>query len=108
MASEVRSEVATLDPIIAQLRRDGTARLRFSQPTIEFLEQQAIRLKLPVEEMLTQAVGLFVVAVEAQARGEQVCLLNDDLEIVSEIGAIGAMTDEDEEELATLASRDDQ
>ena len=78
------------DPVASQLERDGTARLRFSRPTIDFLEELSIRLNTPVADLLTQAVGLFIVAVDAQARGERVCLVDDDLDILGEIAGFGA------------------
>ena len=88
MASEARSSVARVDrgdPVAAQLRRDGTARLRFSRPLIELLDELSTRLNTPVAELITQSVTLLKVAADAQARGESVCLLDDDLEIVAEI-----------------------
>jgi len=93
MASDVRSKVARLDrddPVAARMKREGEARLRISPPMLDLLDELSIQLNLPMADVLVQAVGLLKVAVDAQARGEQLCLLDDDLDIVGEIADLGA------------------
>ena len=92
MASELTVSVARrdrLDPDATRLNREGEVRLRASRPMVELLDQLSARLNTPVDDLLTQAVVLSKVAIDAQARDQRVCLLDDDLNIMGEIVDFG-------------------
>ena len=112
MASETFSSVARRDredPVAARMKRDGEARLRISSPMLELLDGLSIQMNLPMAEVLIRAVGLLNVAIEAQARGEKLCLLNDDLDIVGEIADLCASKNHGSDPSPELeADRDDR
>ncbi len=85
------------DPIADDLKRDGVASLRFSPPTVELLDRLAGRLNLPMGEVLTRALLLLSLAAEAQERGEQVCFVDGDSNIVGEVGDIALFEDGEDE-----------
>ena len=67
--------------------------LRPTRPMSEALARLSADIDAPVEEVLTQAVALLMVAVEAQQRGQRLCLADDDLKIMGEIVDFGASSE---------------
>ena len=59
----------------------------------EALDRLCAEIDAPIEEVMTQAVALLIVAVEAQKRGERLCLADEELKITSEILDFGASRD---------------
>ena len=73
--------------------RPSPITLRPTRPMAEALARLSADIDAPVEVVMTQAVALLMVAVEAQERGQRLCLADDDLEIISEIVGFGATND---------------
>ena len=68
--------------------------LGLSQPMASALESLTHEIGTPVKDVLSQAVVLLMVAVEAQKRGQRVCLADDDLKIMGEIVNFGVESEQ--------------
>ncbi len=73
------------DPVADGMKRDGLLSLRASPPLVELLDGLSRRLGVPVTEVLAEAVFMLKVAVEAEDRGQRICLADRDLKIVGEL-----------------------
>jgi hypothetical protein len=71
-------------------RHPSEITLGMTQSMAATLDGLSEEMDAPVEEVLSQAVALLMVAVEAQNRGQRLCLADDDLNIVGEIVDFGA------------------
>ena len=86
---ESKKSRVSSERIAASLRRDGTVRLQFSKPMIEMLERLSTQTHLPIEQVMTQGVMLLQVAVEAQMRGQKLYIVDDKLDVETEINGFG-------------------
>ncbi len=80
------------EPAVSPIRGlDGRTEitLGLTPPMASALESLTVQIGVPVEEVLSQAVVLLMVAVEAQKRGQRLCLADDDLKIMGEIVDFG-------------------
>jgi hypothetical protein len=68
--------------------------LRPTRPMAEALDRLCNDIGVPIEEVMSQAVALLMFAVDAQKRGQRLCLADDDLKITGEIVGFGAESDE--------------
>ena len=67
----------------------GQITLGMSRSMADALERLSEKMKTPVDDVLTQAVALLMVAVEAQDRGQRLCFADDDLNVVGEVVDFG-------------------
>jgi hypothetical protein len=64
-----------------------------TQSMASALNSLSERLSTPIEDILSQAVALLIVAVEAQDRGQRLCLADDELNVVGEIVDFGVASE---------------
>jgi hypothetical protein len=95
---------ATASSRRASSDRPSPISLRPSRPMAEALDRLCDDVGAPIEDVMAQAVALLIVAVEGQKKGYDLCLVDDESNVVEEIVNFGIL--DGNEDVEASPSRD--